>query len=148
MKQALGIAAAALVIALGTGAIVLRAFLSKGLMPESGTVRIEGLIAPVKVIRDRAGIPHIFARNPNDLLRALGYVEAQDRLFQMEMKRRLAEGELAEVFGPDQIESDYVYRLLDAQRFARESLATYPPDAREQLDVFVAGNQRLHRQPP
>jgi penicillin G amidase len=68
VNKALGIAAAALVIALGTGAIVLRAFLSKGLAPETGTVRIEGLIAPVKVIRDRAGIPHIFAGNPNDLL--------------------------------------------------------------------------------
>jgi penicillin G amidase len=110
-----------------------------GLEPESGVVHLAGLTAPVKVIRDAAGIPHIYAQNRLDLARALGYTQAQDRLFQLEMRRRLAEGRLAEVFGPDLIESDYVYRLFDPDKFAHDSLAAYPPEMRAQLDAFVAG---------
>ena len=110
-----------------------------GLAPESGVVKLAGLTAPVKVIRDAAGIPHIYAQNRLDLARALGYTEAQDRLFQLEMRRRLAEGRLAEVFGPDLVESDYVYRLFDPDKFARDSVATYPPEMRAQMDAFVGG---------
>ena len=110
-----------------------------GLAPESGVVKLDGLRAPVKVIRDAAGIPHIYAQNRLDLARALGYTQAQDRLFQLEMRRRLAEGRLAEVFGADLVESDYVYRLFDPEKFARDSVATYPPEMRAQLDAFIGG---------
>ncbi len=110
-----------------------------GLEPESGVVKLGGLTAPVKVIRDAAGVPHIYAQNRLDLARALGYTQAQDRLFQLEMRRRLAEGRLAEVFGPGLVESDYVYRLFDPEKFARDSVATYPPDMRAQVDAFVGG---------
>src|SRR5208282_2494981 len=61
-----------------------------GLTPESGVVHLAGLAAPVKVIRDAAGVPHIYAQNRLDLTRALGYTQAQDRLFQLEMRRRMA----------------------------------------------------------
>src|SRR5713226_6937031 len=111
----------------------------RGLAPESGVEHIAGLGAPVKVIRDASGIPHIYARDRLDLARALGYTQAQDRLFQIEMRRRLAEGRLAEVLGPDLLETDYLYRLFDPDKFARESLAMYPPAMRAQLDAFVAG---------
>src|ERR1700674_4684912 len=110
-----------------------------GLAPESGVVRLLGLTAPVKVIRDAAGIPHIYAQNPLDLARALRYTQAQDRLFQLEMRRRLAEGRLAEVCGADLVESDYVYRLFDPEKFAHDSVATYPPEMRAQLDAFIGG---------
>ena len=55
------------------------------------------------------------------------------------MRRRLAEGRLAEVFGADLVESDYVYRLFDPEKFARDSVATYPPEMRAQVDAFVGG---------
>src|SRR5208337_1996914 len=110
-----------------------------GLAPESGVVHLAGLTAPVTVIRDTAGVPHIYAQNRLDLARALGYTQAQDRLFQLEMRRRLAEGRLAEVFGADLVESDYVYRLFDPEKFARDSVATYPPEMRAQVDAFVDG---------
>src|ERR1700683_703671 len=93
-----------------------------GLAPESGVVKLDGLSAPVKVIRDAAGVPHIYAQSRLDLARALGYSQAQDRLFQLEMRRRLAEGRLAEVFGSDLVESDYVYRLVDPDKFAPHSI--------------------------
>ena len=65
-----------------------------------GTTAIPGLTAPVEVIRDRWGVPHIYASNTRDLFFAQGYVQAQDRLWQMEMYRRTYEGSLAEIMGP------------------------------------------------
>ena len=64
-----------------------------------GAVDLDHLQAPVSVRYDERGVPHIQAQNEADMYRTLGYVHAQDRLFQMEMMRRLANGELAEVFG-------------------------------------------------
>src|SRR5579871_2688008 len=64
-----------------------------------GTLPIGGLRAPVTVVRDRWGVPHIYAQNTEDLFMAQGYVMAQDRLWQMEMWRRSREGRLAEILG-------------------------------------------------
>ena len=69
----------------------------RGLARRSGTLHLPGLSAPVSVIRDQAGIPHIRAQNRRDLARALGYVQAQDRLFQIELGMRLGEGRFAAV---------------------------------------------------
>jgi len=82
-------------------------------LPErSGSVVLNGLKAPVSVRYDERGIPHISASNESDLYRALGYVHAQDRLFQMEMVRRLAKGELAEILGPKLLDTDRLFRTL------------------------------------
>lgn len=77
-----------------------------------GTLVITGLQAAVEVRYDERGVPHIRAANEADLYRALGYVQAQDRLFQMEMSRRLARGELAEVLGPKLLDVDRLFRTL------------------------------------
>lgn len=77
-----------------------------------GTLRVPGLREPVEVIRDSWGIPHIYARNTEDLFFAQGYVTAQDRLWQMEMWRRWREGRLAEIFGPAAFEYDERTRLM------------------------------------
>jgi penicillin amidase len=64
-------------------------------LPETdGAIQIKGLHAPVKVLRDRWGVPHIYAENQHDLFMAQGFVQAQDRLWQMESNRRLAAGRL------------------------------------------------------
>jgi penicillin G amidase len=128
-----------IVVAAIAGAGYLYHLTRAGLAPQSGIVRIAGLHAPVKVLRDASGIPHIYAQDRLDLARAWGYVEAQDRAFQTEMRVRLAEGRLAEIFGPSLVELDYVYRLFDAQRFARESIAMYTPEERAQVDAYAAG---------
>ena len=132
-----GLVVAFIFVTVMTGLLYRTTF--SGLTPESGVVKLAGLSAPVKVIRDAAGIPHIYAQNRLDLARALGYTQAQDRLFQLEMRRRLAEGRLAEVFGADLVESDYVYRLFDPEKFAHDSVAMYPPEMRAQVDAFVGG---------
>ena len=84
----------------------------------SGQVTLTGLQAPVSVRFDERGVPHIEAGNEADLYRALGYVHAQDRLFQMEMVRRLARGELAEILGPKLLDTDRLFRTLGIRAHA------------------------------
>jgi penicillin amidase len=95
-----------------------------------GTVDIHGLSAVVSVQYDERGVPHIHAENEADMYKALGYVHAQDRLFQMEMVRRLAKGELAEILGPDLVEVDQLFRTLGirehAQQYAKKMDFTSP----------------------
>nr|GEZ93679.1 hypothetical protein [Tanacetum cinerariifolium] len=83
-----------------------------------GQMSLKGLQAPVTVRYDERGVPHIRAANQDDLYRALGYVHAQDRLFQMEILRRLARGELAEVLGPKLINTDKLFRSLRIREHA------------------------------
>ena len=88
-----------------------------------GELQLSGLSAPVTVRYDEWGVPHIDARNEDDLYRALGYLHAQDRLFQMEMLRRLARGELAEVLGPKLVDTDRLFRALGIRQRADELAA-------------------------
>lgn len=89
-----------------------------------GTVDIHGLTAAVTVQYDERGVPHIRAENEGDMYKALGYVHAQDRLFQMEMVRRLAKGELAEILGPDLLEVDKLFRTLGIREHAQQYVKT------------------------
>lgn len=99
--------ALAVAVALGLGH-------ARGKLPQrSGTLRLQGLQAPVQVNWDERGVPHLQAQNQTDLYRALGFLHAQDRLFQMEMVRRLARGELAEILGPKLVDTDRLFRTLE-----------------------------------
>ncbi len=84
----------------------------------SGQVALTQLQATVEVRYDERGVPHIRAANEADMYRALGYVHAQDRLFQMEMARRLARGELAEILGPKLLDVDRLFRTLGIRAHA------------------------------
>ncbi|MDD2808831.1 penicillin acylase family protein [Rhodoferax sp.] len=95
----------------------------------SGEVNLTQLSAPVTVRYDEYGIPHIKAGNEADLYRALGYVHAQDRLFQMEMIRRLAQGELAEVLGPKLVKVDRLFRTLGLRAHAQQQAAALDPQS-------------------
>lgn len=83
-----------------------------------GEIAMSQLTAPVTLRYDERGVPHIRAENEDDLYRALGYAHAQDRLFQMEMLRRLARGELAEILGPNLLETDKLFRTLRIREHA------------------------------
>jgi penicillin amidase len=85
----------------------------------SGEVTLPGLAQPVNVYYDQYGIPHIEAQTEEDAYYALGYVHAQDRLFQMEMLRRAAGGRLAEILGPDLVKVDKFFRTLGLNHFAK-----------------------------
>ena len=109
-----------------------------------GELQLYGLSAPVTVRYDEWGVPHIDARNEDDLYRALGYLHAQDRLFQMEMLRRLARGELAEVLGPKLVDTDRLFRALGIRQRADELAAasaaiTAQPGATRALYAYLDG---------
>ncbi len=75
------------------------AILTRTIQPNSGEINIAGLSAPVTIVRDKEGVPHIEAKTRDDALAALGFAHAQDRLWQMEILRMSAQGRLSEMFG-------------------------------------------------
>ena len=109
----------------------------------SGELQLSGLSAPVSVRYDEAGVPHIDAQNEADLYRALGYVHAQDRLYQMEMLRRLARGELAAILGPKLVETDRLFRTLGirahADAYAAREFAVIDTPAKKALLAYLDG---------
>ena len=105
-----------------------------------GELDIPGLREPVEVIRDEWGIPHIYARNDDDLFLAQGYVMAQDRLWQMEMWRRWHEGRLSEVFGPEAFDYDRRTRLLMFRGpWDKSEWTSYHPEAERIFTAYANG---------
>jgi penicillin amidase len=105
-----------------------------------GRVALRGLADSVEVIRDRWGVPHIYARNVDDLFFAQGFVQAQDRLWQMEMYRRRHEGTLAEILGPAYVRHDRLMRLLRHRGpFDAREWTSYHPAGRRIFDAFARG---------
>jgi penicillin amidase len=142
MKRALkwvGIGLAGLaglaVVAAGLGYAALR----NTVPGASGTLTVAGLSAPVEVVRDREGVPHIFAKTTDDLYLALGFVHAQDRLWQMEMQRRTGQGRLSEIFGERTFGADVFLRTLDLYGHAERSLAALPAEAKAALEAYARG---------
>jgi penicillin amidase len=112
---------------------------TRGLPQTSGAVTLKGLGGETRVIRDAYGVPHIFAPAMSDAMRVLGYLHAQDRMFQMDITRRVSEGRLAEIIGPDGLRFDRLFRTIDLAGHARKSLSALSPEARAQLDAYAAG---------
>ena len=104
-----------------------------------GDVTLPGLKEPVEVIRDRWGIAHIYAKNQPDLFTAQGFVAAQDRLFQIEMWRRQAAGEMAEIFGPSYFAADRFARLMKYRGDREAEWTSYSPDTKEIATSFTNG---------
>ena len=104
-----------------------------------GELQLPGLSAPVVVRRDAHGVPHIQAATMDDLLEAQGYVVAQDRLWQMDMARRFAAGELAELLGPSVVEHDKLQRVLQIRPAAEHLTATMPEDQKRLFEAFARG---------
>ena len=105
-----------------------------------GTVQVTGLSAQVEVLRDARGVPHLRASSLEDLFFAQGYVTAQDRLWQMDLSRRLAEGELSEVFGERTQQIDIENRTLGFRQASERALAElFSPEARAPLTAYANG---------
>ncbi|MCC6212331.1 MAG: penicillin acylase family protein [Burkholderiales bacterium] len=115
------------------------AYLRQSLPKSEGEIQLSGLAAPVQVLRDRYGVPHIHAGSAPDASFALGFVHAQDRLWQMEMSRRIAAGRVAEVVGPAGLETDRFMRTLGVRRAAEANLRTLDAETRELLESYAAG---------
>lgn len=105
----------------------------------AGTLKIRGIEKPVTVIRDEWGIPHIYAETQADLFFAQGFVASQDRLWQMDLWRRVGEGKLAEVVGSKAVERDRFARLLRYRGNMEAEWKSYAPDAQQIIEAFVRG---------
>ncbi|MBM2848371.1 MAG: Penicillin acylase family protein [Anaerolineales bacterium] len=105
----------------------------------TGALKLPGLRARVEVIRDQWGIPHIYAANHHDLFVAQGFVHAQERMWQMEMNRRMAMGQLAAAFGELALDTDRLTRTLGFTRLAQADLALLDDYAREAGEAYAEG---------
>jgi penicillin G amidase len=109
------------------------------LAPVEGTFRVPGLRGEVRVVRDEWGIPHIYADTEEDLFFAQGWVQAQDRLWQIDMWRRVNEGRLAEILGPSALEHDRLARLIMYRGPWEEEFAVYHPRGETIFRAFADG---------
>ena len=131
---------AIIVIAIVGGALVwLSTIAHSPLPPLDGSLAVKGLAAPVSVTRDRQGVPTIEAASLPDLFFAQGYVTAQDRMFQMDMLRRAAAGELSEVVGEVALKHDREQRILGIRAQAEKGISLLTPSDRQQFADYARG---------
>lgn len=104
-----------------------------------GAEKVPGLRAPVEILRDKWGVPHIYAKNTDDLFFAQGWMTAKDRLFQIDLWRRTGTGKLAEVMGPSAVGRDRLARLVRYRGDWNQEWESYSPDARQIVVAFVNG---------
>ncbi len=124
-----------LVASLVTGAALAR----RALPQVSGTTELPGLEADVEVVRDENGIPQLYGDSIDDLMRGQGYVHAQERFFEMDVRRHATAGRLAELFGEDALESDLYVRTMGWRNVAERELGVIRPDTRAALDAYADG---------
>jgi penicillin amidase len=130
---------ALILLAAVAGVLWLRSVARAALPVLDGDLHLAGLSAPVIVRRDAHGVPHIEAANEDDLIMAQGYVTAQDRLWQMDLLRRNANGELAEIIGSSMIKHDRAQRVLQFRNTARRIYTNQSPADRARLDDYARG---------
>ncbi|WP_425623215.1 penicillin acylase family protein [Brevibacillus borstelensis] len=141
-KKAVKIVVAAVVVLLVISAVlfgIANAYIARSLPQIEGELSVAGLAESVTVARDEHGVPHIYASNEHDLFMAQGYVTAQDRLFQMDLSRRQASGELSEVIGEKAVDRDKYFRTLGLRRAAKLSHEVYSQEAKDILQWYADG---------
>jgi penicillin G amidase len=129
----------ALALALVAGSIAVVRAVRDALPETEGTVTVAGVESSVTIRRDDAGVPHVYADSARDLFLGQGYVQAQDRFAQMDMRRMAAEGRLSELFGTKTLEQDKLARTLDWERIAERELRLLQPRTLAWLKAFSDG---------
>jgi penicillin amidase len=125
----------ALLAGVAGGIVVLR----RPLPQADGTLDVPGLSAPVEVVRDEHGIPQLYGESLDDLMRAQGYVHAQERFFEMDLRRHVTAGRLSELFGETTLDTDKYIRTLGWRRVAEQELALVSPQTRRLLQDYADG---------
>ena len=129
-------AVALLLVALAvTGLVLVR----RPLPQISGELEVPGLRGPVEVLRDEQGIPQLYADSLDDLMLAQGYVHAQERFFEMDIRRHVTSGRLSELFGEETLETDRAIRTMGWRRVAERELALLEPRTRQALEAYADG---------
>ena len=114
-------------------------FASRSLPEYEGTLQVAGISAPVEIVRDNANVPHIFGETDEDVFFALGMAHAQDRLWQMTMLRRTAQGRLSELFGARTLPIDSLIRRLDLYPLSRTSVQALDGQTQAALEAYSDG---------
>jgi penicillin amidase len=114
-------------------------FLSRSLPDYDEDFVLPGLTAPVEIVRDNADVPHIFGQTDEDVFFALGFAHAQDRLWQMTMLRRTAQGRLSEIFGEQTLGVDEMMRRLDLYELSLQSVAAQDAPTKAALEAYSKG---------
>jgi len=142
-KRWSAITAAAAAIA-GLAGAAYHLLVRRPLAQTEGSIRLPGLDAEVEIVRDRWGVPHIYAVGQRDLLFAQGFAHAQDRLWQMDFFRRLVAGRLSEVMGEVTLPVDRWVRTLSMRRVAEQEAQATAGEARSLIEAYAAGvNARI-----
>lgn len=119
---------------------------SRSLPDYTDDVSVRGLSAPVEIVRDNANVPHIFGQRDEDVFFGLGFAHAQDRMWQMIMLRRTAQGRLSEVFGEATLNIDKLIRRFDLYTLSVQSAGALDDKTRAALDAYAAGvNARIEQ---
>lgn len=137
--RALGIVLAVVVLLVAAAGGVAIWTVARSFPQTSGTVDVPGLTAPVTVRRDSAGVPQLEAKNPDDLFRAQGYVHAQDRFWEMDFRRHVTSGRLAELFGASQVPTDAFIRTLGWRQVAEQEVKQLDPTALRYYQDYADG---------
>ncbi len=133
-----GVLATLVVLALVLGLVAVQA-VRRPYPTYDGELTLPGLSAPVTVYRDAFGVPHLFAETMEDLYRAQGFVHAQDRFYEMDLRRHITSGRLAELFGEGQVATDAFLRTLGWRRVAEQEWQMISADARRYLTAYAEG---------
>lgn len=129
-----------LVVLVGLSVFLFSGFLKKASVPDYNAKRIiSAMESEVTVYRDTFGIPHIYAQSERDAYRAVGFVMAQDRMWQMDLYRRVTMGRLSEIFGADMIGTDLLMRSLRISEKSERLLKDIDPLVKEALESFAEG---------
>ena len=144
-RKRLGVAAVVVVV-LGVVSTMFGLLLIRPLPTLDADLRLLGLHERVEVLRDKFGVPHIFATDEHDVFFVQGYVTAQDRLWQMDIYRRAAQGRLAEVLGEPGLEPDRFMRTLGLYRAARLDFEVISDAARGALEAYMEGVNKFLQQ--
>src|SRR5271165_1509654 len=126
----------ALLIVLGGGCYL---YLRSALPQTDGRIALAGPKAEIRVERDADGVPRIIAQDDEDLAFGLGFVHAQERLFQMELQRRYGAGRLSEIFGPQAVATDRQMRVLGLYRAAEAEIPFLSATVRRGIEAYAAG---------
>ena len=129
-----------ILVTLTLGGLALGYYLVTRSIPDyDAAFEVAGPGAEVRIVRDAHAVPHIFGETDADVYFGFGFAQAQDRLWQMEMSRRAAQGRLSELFGEATLSVDRMMRALDLHALAREAAAVQSPEAQAALAAYAAG---------
>ncbi|MHB1474261.1 MAG: penicillin acylase family protein, partial [Dermatophilaceae bacterium] len=127
------------VVAIVVATIVGVSLVRRSYPQTSGQLAVSGLTSKVTVLRDDRGVPQIYADNVRDLFLAQGYVAAQDRFFEMDLRRHITAGRLSELVGEDGVKTDRVIRAMGWRRVAEAELPTLAASTRQYLQAYADG---------